>query len=200
MRARSEYAGPVPNPVRVERIVKAALAIAMITLVVWFFASGTYQTLSAERLREHIRGLDELGPVVFVLAFALIQPLGPSGHIFTICASLVWPPAVAFGLSLAGAVCAQTLGFVFFRYVARDFARERIPSRVQKYEQNLVDRPFRTVVLIRLVTFTWPLMSMVLGVSRVRFVPMLFATIVGLAPGIAFDVFLGAAALEWLAD
>jgi hypothetical protein len=149
VRPRSEYAGPVKNTVRVERVVKAALAIAMITLVVWFFASGTYHTLSAEKLREHIRGLEELGPVVFVLAFALIQPLGPSGHIFTICASLVWPPAMAFGLSLIGAVCAQTLGFVFFRYVARDFARERIPSRVQKYEQNLVDRPFRTIVLLQ---------------------------------------------------
>lgn len=188
------------NTVRIERIAKAALAIAVISVVVWFFASGTYHTLSAEKLRGHIHGLGELGPVVFVLAFALIQPLGPSGHIFTICASLVWPPAVAFGLSLAGAVAAQTLGFVFFRYVARDFARERIPLKVQKYERNLVERPFRTIVLIRLVTFTWPLMSMVLGVSRVRFAPMFFATIVGLAPGIAFDVFLGVAALEWLTD
>ena len=53
-----------------------------------------------------------------------------------------------------------------------------------------MERPFRTVLLLRLVTFTWPLVSMLLGVSRIRFAPMLGATVVGLVPGVAFDIYL----------
>jgi uncharacterized membrane protein YdjX (TVP38/TMEM64 family) len=97
---------------------------------------------------------------------------------------------VAFVLSLIGAIASQCLGFVVYRYVASDFARAHIPERLRAYEERLVARPFRTVLVLRIVTFTWPLMSMLLGVSRVRFAPMLAATAIGLAPGVAFDIFL----------
>lgn len=173
-----------------ERIVKGLLLLALVLAVAWFFGSGAYREIEAEKLRDRIHALGALGPVVFVLAFALIQPLGPSGHIFVVCASLVWPPPVALGLSLVGAVASQVVGFLFFRYAAADFARARVPDRLRAYEDKLVARPFRTVLVLRLLTFTWPLMSMLLGVSRIRFAPMLLATAIGLVPGIVFDIYL----------
>jgi uncharacterized membrane protein YdjX (TVP38/TMEM64 family) len=180
----------VSEAARTERIVKALLAVALVAVVVWFFASGTYRTFEARTLSAQIDALHGAGPFVFVLAFAVVQPLGPSGHIFILCASLVWPPPVAFALSMVGAVLSQVTGFLFYRYVAADFARARIPKRLLQYEERLVASPFRTVLVLRLVTFTWPLVSMLLGVSRIRFAPMLGATVLGLVPGVAFDIYL----------
>lgn len=179
---------------------KLVLAVLGIGAIVWFFASGAYRALDAHRVHREILALHGLGPVVFVLAFALLQPFGPSGHIFTVAASLVWTPPVAFALGLAGAVGSQITSFLFYRHVAGDFARKRIPQRLLAYEQRLVDAPFRYVVLLRVFLFTWPLVSMLLGSSRVRFAPMVAATLVGLAPGVAIDVWLGGAALRWLAS
>lgn len=180
------------------RIARLFLLVAVLGLVVWLFASGIIRQLDARRVHREILSLGGFGPVVYVLAFALLQPLGPSGHIFTLAASLVWAPPVAFFFALIGAVASQVAGFAFHRYVAYDLARPRIPARLLAYEQRLVDRPFQTVLLLRLVTFTWPLVNMLLGVSRVRFAPMLGATILGLAPGVALDVWLGGTAIRWL--
>jgi uncharacterized membrane protein YdjX (TVP38/TMEM64 family) len=180
----------VSAAVRTERAVKALLALSLAAVVAWFFASGVYRSVRAETLSAQIGALHALGPIVFVLAFALVQPIGPSGHIFILCASLVWPPHIAFALSLLGAVASQVVGFLFYRYVAADFARSKLPERLKAYEDRLVSRPFRTVLVLRLVTFTWPLMSMLLGVSRIRFAPMLAATALGLVPGVFFDIYL----------
>lgn len=179
---------------------KVLLALVGIGAAAWFFGSGAYRELDAHRIRGEILALHGFGPIVFVLAFALLQPLGPSGHIFTIAATLVWTPPVAFALGLVGAVAAQATSFLFYRHVAGDFARKRLPQRLLAYEQRLVDAPFRTVVVMRIFLFTWPLVSMFLGVSRVRFGPMIAGTAVGLVPGVALDVWLGGAALNWLAS
>ena len=145
------------------------------------------------------RRFGPLGPLVFVLAFTVIQPLGPSSHIFVLAASLVWDPAEAFALSLAGAVGAQLVMFVFFRYVASDWARQRLPNRLLRWEERLVARPFRTVFTLRALTFGWHLSAMVIGVSRVPFGPMFGGTVLGLMVPIAFDIFALDTVRAWLA-
>jgi uncharacterized membrane protein YdjX (TVP38/TMEM64 family) len=187
------------KPVRAGAIARALLVLAALALVGWLFASGAHRAIEPHALKTRILAFGAVGPLVFVLAFALVQPLGPSGHIFTVAASLVWSPPVAFALGLIGAVGAQTTAFAFYRYAASDWARARIPDRLLAYEDRLVARPFRSVLLIRLVSFTWPLVPPLLAVSRVRFAPMLAATFVGLAPGVALDVFVGQSLLAWLA-
>jgi len=179
----------VESPGRSLRIIARVLVgLGIVGLVVWFFASGTHRQVDEQLIRARIAELGPLGPLVFVLAFALLQPLGPSGHIFAVAASLVWSPIVAFGLALAGGVGSQVVGFLFYRHVAADWARSLIPERLLGHEERLVARPIRTVTVIRLFTFTWPVVSALLGVSRIRFAPMLIGTTIGLAPTVAFDV------------
>jgi uncharacterized membrane protein YdjX (TVP38/TMEM64 family) len=62
---------------------------------------------------------------------------------------------------------------------------------MQRLDRALDSHPFRAVLGIRLLTFTWPVMPAVLALSRVRFWPMVAATLLGIAPMIAVDVFLG---------
>jgi uncharacterized membrane protein YdjX (TVP38/TMEM64 family) len=177
---------------------KLVLAVVVLAIVAWFFASGTYRELDAERVRQGILDLGPWGPLVFVVGFAFLQPVGPSSHIFIVAASLVWPPPLAFVLGLAGAVGSQVTSFFFYRHVAASWARERLPKRLLAYEHRLVEQPFRTVLLLRLVTFTWHLSSILIGISRIRFAPMVTATVIGLAPTVAFDVWFLTSALNWM--
>jgi uncharacterized membrane protein YdjX (TVP38/TMEM64 family) len=193
-------AAPVSEGPRFDRWVRAIVALTVVSLVIWFFASGARDDLSAESVRDAIHGLGPLGPLAFIVVFAVIQPLGPSGHIFVIAASLLWSPPVAVGFAMLGALSAQTTGFYFYRYLAADFARARIPARLHRYEKVLVEKPFRTVLVLRLLTFTAPLVTMLLGVSRVRYVPMMAATVVGIFPNLVFDVYIGGKLVEWLFD
>ncbi|MBK7777650.1 MAG: hypothetical protein IPI43_26615 [Sandaracinaceae bacterium] len=63
-----------------------------------------------------------------------------------------------------------------------------------------MEKPFRTVLVLRLLTFTAPFVTMLLGVSRVRYVPMMAATVVGIFPNLVFDVYIGGKLVEWLFD
>jgi uncharacterized membrane protein YdjX (TVP38/TMEM64 family) len=157
----------------------------------WLFLSGSYRHLHAEAMRDGLLSLGPLGPLAFVLAFTLVQPLGPSGHLFVLAASVVWAGPQAFALSLLGGVLGQSAFFLFYRYALYDWARARIPARLHRFDTALEQRPFRAVLVMRLLTFTWPVVPAVLAVSKVRFWPMLLATALGLVPMIAFDVWAG---------
>ncbi len=176
------------------------LLFLVLGVAVWLFAVGAQGGIDLPAWRDQLRAAGAWGALAYLALFAFVQPLGPSGHVFVIASSLVWSAPIAFMLSLVGATLGQINGFVFYRYVARDWAQARIPARLQRYERALIERPLRSVLLFRLLTFTWTAAPAVLGVSRVRFSPMLAATVVGLMPGIAIDVWLGAGLFEWLQD
>jgi uncharacterized membrane protein YdjX (TVP38/TMEM64 family) len=178
---------------------KIAMALCAVGSAAWLIGSGTLSSFDAHTLREQLREAGAWGGLLFVLLFAVINPLGLSGHILVIGASLVWPPVWSFGLSLLAATTGQTLWFFLYRYLAREWAQSRIPQRLVRYEHALVERPLRTVLVFRLLSFTWPLAPAILGVSRVPVQPMLAGTVLGLAPTIAVDVWLGALLLNWLA-
>jgi uncharacterized membrane protein YdjX (TVP38/TMEM64 family) len=177
---------------------KIILGLALLGAVVWLFASGQTQRLDVEVLRDELRNSGGQGMALFVLLFALVQPLGVSGHLFVVAAGLIWPPVVAFALSLAGALLGHGLAFLFYRYVAQEWAQKRVPRRLARYEAALAERPFRSVLVLRILCFTWPLLPLLLGVSRVSFWPMLAATALGISPTLALDVWLGGSLFDWL--
>ena len=177
---------------------KILLLVALAAVVAWLFGSGAWRAVRPEALRDVLRGWGVWGPLAFVALFTFVQPLGLPGHVFIIGAALLWEAPAAFALALVGATLAQTAAFYFYRYVAHDWAQARIPERLRRWERALVDRPLRTVLLLRLVTFTWPLAPPLLAASRIRAAPMIAATVVGLVPGTALDIWVGAGVVRWL--
>ena len=176
--------------------------IALLTLgvafAIWLFASGAYRGVDAHQVRDQLRAQGVWGGLTFLALFAFVQPLGPSGHLLVIGASVVWSAPLAFALSWLGATLGQINAFFFYRYIAHDWAQARIPLRLRRYERALIERPLRSVLIFRLLTFTWTIAPLVLGASRVRFTPMVAGTVVGLVPGIVIDIWLGAGLFEWL--
>lgn len=176
------------------RLARWAAVLVVVVAIVALARSGVYKGLTIEGVRQRIDAYGALGPVVFLAAFALLQPLGLSAHAFTIGAALIWPTPIAFLLSWAGTVGASITSFVFSRFVARDWAQARLPARVRRWEEHLVTRPFRTVLLLRLLFYTAPPVQLMLGASRVPFRAWLPATALGMAPTALAVTVLG----QWL--
>lgn len=162
--------------------VKVALVIVFLAIVAWLCASGTYAAIDAEAVQRWIRGAGAWGGVAFVLAHALLQPLGVRSLFFVLSAPLIWPPPHAVLLSWVGAVVASVFAFSFARFVAQDWAQLRAPARIRKLDEKLAEDGFRTVTVLRLLFYTTPALQLALGVSRVRFRPFLFGTILGVLP------------------
>ena len=148
-------------------------------------------SLSVEEAVVLVRGAGALGILVFLATFVFLQPLGLSSHLLLLSAAVVWPPAMAFGLGLLGAVGAAVWAFLVARYIAYDAVQARLPDRIRAYETRMVEGGFKAIFLVRLVTFTMHPMMYLMGTARIRFWPMLFATILGYIPAVALDIAVG---------
>lgn len=130
-------------------------------------------------LRQALVGLGAWGYVAFVAAYATLQPFGFPGSVFLWGAPLVWPWPVAFAVSMAGSMGASVVGFLFARFVARDWVSARIPERFHRYDEALARRAFTTVFLLRLVFWMSSPLHAFFGVSRVPFATHFWGSLAG---------------------
>lgn len=167
------------------------LGLAVVAVLVWLFASGTHRSLSPVAVREHLHASGPWGPLVFVAAFAALQPFGLSAHVFIVAASLMWPPAIAVALATVGTLAAASVAFAFARHMGSAWVQARLPARLRRWDDRLATHGFRTVVLLRILFFTFAPLQLMLGVSRISFATYFFASLVGLAPMIVVESLVG---------
>ena len=174
------------------------VGVAILAGVVALLASDVRGSFSAAEIRTRLLASGVWGPALFLLAFALLQPFGLSAHVFIVAASLVWPPAIAMVLSWVGTLLSSTVAFWFARWMGREWVQEKLPARLHRWDARLASHGFRTVLLMRLLLFTFGPMQLMLGVSKVRFVSFLGASALGLLPLVALESFVGASVVDWL--
>ena len=173
-----------------------------VTAVVVLGAVLAYWTglLDEDSLRTLFTESGPMAPVLFVAIFSLVQPFGFPGIVFMLLSAVLWPLWFAFLLNLLGCTGAGVVGFVFARFVGRDWVQDRLPERLRDLEERVLERAFRTVLIVRLTLYLFPPAHWALGLSPVKFGPFLLATIIGFVPATAFWTFAGGNTLGWLSD
>lgn len=149
---------------------KLVVVLAVVALLAGAHRLGIIQRFSDPAgIVQALLELHAWGYVVFILAYAALQPFGVPGTVFVMAAPLIWPWPVAFVLSMVGTMAASVIGFSFARFVARDAVTKLVPERFRKYERALDERAFATVFVLRLVFWMPQVLHTFFGVSRVRF-------------------------------
>jgi uncharacterized membrane protein YdjX (TVP38/TMEM64 family) len=177
-------------------MLQIALGIGLFAALGAAWYLDLYEYASLENLEAWILSLGAWGPVGFVGLFMLGELLWVPSVLFVFVAGLIWPFAIAWPTAYIGANAASTLVFLVARYTVGDAARRFIPDQFLGYEERLMTKPLRTVVVIRLTTFLHPVMHWVFGVSRVSFRDLTLGTMIGLLPGVTLIVVVGDAALK----
>ena len=156
-----------------------ALVVVVIGIVVAWRLGVFARFKDPAELQRNLIALGAWGYLVFVLTYAALQPFGIPGTIFVMAAALVWPWPIAFALSMTGTMAASCVGFLFARFVARDWMQKRMPKRLLKYNEALERRAFATVVTLRFVLWMPPMLHAFFGVSKVRFWTHFWGSFVG---------------------
>jgi len=174
------------------------LLLAFAALLLTLFATGSFDRLAAEALRTWIREARFWGPLLFVLLFAALEPVGFPGLIFMLTAVVVWPAWQAWLLIWVGTVGAGVVGYSLARWIARDWVLARLPARFLRLEGWVAANALSAVILTRLLFFIAPPAHWALGLTRVSFGTLLLGTVLGFAPATALFAFAGAGLVEWL--
>jgi uncharacterized membrane protein YdjX (TVP38/TMEM64 family) len=164
------------------RLRAAALAaFAALLCALWW--TGALQTVfEPERARAFLTESGWLGPAVWSLAFAVLQPFGLPGAAFMIPAALVWPPLVAIPVCLAGATGAGAFAFALSRWIGHEAIVARLPERLQRRTARAREHGFRTALVVRLLLFLFPPAHWALGISGIRLGPLLAGSFLGFVP------------------
>lgn len=162
------------------RRVRVGVLAAVVILAVVLHQTGVLARFSSPaRASETLEGMGGWGYLVFIVSYALLQPFGMPGTLFILVAPLVWPWPVAFALNMAGTMGCSVVGFVFARFLARDFVSRHVPERFRRYEESLAKHGFRTVFVLRFLFWMPQMLHAFLGISRVTFWQHFWGSLLG---------------------
>jgi uncharacterized membrane protein YdjX (TVP38/TMEM64 family) len=185
------------------RLIVMSLLIAAIIAAVWYASAtetGRQVMLHPREFGDEARG--------WVVGHPVVAPLIFFG-LYLLCALLLLPiwwiqvlAGFAFGLvwgciyTLAAAASASTITMLFSRWLAGEWFRERIESRmdrVRRLEEKLGHNGLLVVMAIRLMYFLpFGISNYLLGLTRITALEVFIGSILGGFPALTIYVTIGA--------
>ena len=126
------------------------------------------------------------------------MPFGIPAFVWVLPAGILWPFWVAYPLSLAAVAAGSTVGFVFARYLARDWVAARMPGRIRRMDERFTAHGLRSVILFRLVFQLGAPTHWLLGLSGIGYGTFVLGTVVGAMPVVALVTWLGHDVIHWV--
>jgi uncharacterized membrane protein YdjX (TVP38/TMEM64 family) len=131
-----------------------------------------------------VNGLGALAPVAFVGTFALATTVFVPASILTMAAGILFGVVRGTLYAFIGAFLGAMLAFLITRYLARRAFKRRLSAspRFTRMDRAIRREGFKVVFLLRLSpVFPFTIINYTLGLTRVRFVDYVAAS-VGLLP------------------
>jgi uncharacterized membrane protein YdjX (TVP38/TMEM64 family) len=168
------------------------LFVALVGTVGFLFAPTDLQAV-----RDWAAGLGAGGAILFVLGYAALTLTPVPKNLLTIAAGLVWGFWLALALVYVGALLGATASFVIGRALGREAVERLTGARVARLDAALAQRGFLAVLGARLVPIIpFTLINYGAGLTAVRRRDYALGTAIGIIPGSAAYVALGAFGLE----
>ena len=169
---------------------RIALAIAGIGILVY---SGRAAGAYLQDFASWIDGLGFWGPVAFIVGYAVATVAFVPGSIRTLTAGAIFGVPKGTVFVFIAAVLGSAAAFLVARYLARGAIEQRIAGnkKFAAIDRAIAGQGFKIVLMLRLSpAFPFTLLNYGLGLTRVRFIDYLAASI-GMLPGTLLYVYYG---------
>lgn len=166
------------------------LAVAALALLL---ALGRWGGEYVPQFTRWVRDLGPLGPIVFIAGYVVAAVVGIPGSLLTLAAGAIFGLWWGVLYVFIGATLGSSAAFLVSRYVARGMVERRVAhnARFQSIDRAIAADGRKIVFLLRLSpVFPFTLLNYALGLSRVRFVDYVIAS-VGMIPGTILYVYYG---------
>ena len=183
-----------PDTPRLQRMRKALPRFLLLAAVVAGIVVAVLyrESIDSTALEAWITQFGPWAPVVFFCAYVLATVLFLPGLLFTLAAGALFGPYMGTLIALIGATVGATIAFLIARYVLADWIAARTPARVQRVIGGVEDEGWRFVAMTRLIPFIpFNALNYALGLTRIRLVSYVAASVVFMAPGAAAYAYLG---------
>lgn len=180
------------RPVSARPFPWARLLVA-IALIAVLLVAGRRLAALIPAFTAWVDGLGRWGPVAFIAGYALATVAFVPGSLLTLAAGAIFGLGRGTALVLVAATLGASAAFLISRYLARGLVERRLAGneRFAAIDRAIGTEGRRMVLLLRLSpVFPFNLLNYALGLTRVRFVDYLVASI-GMLPGTLLYVYYG---------
>ncbi|MDO8597538.1 MAG: VTT domain-containing protein [Sulfuricaulis sp.] len=174
-----------PTPL-LRALLFAALAGAIVLAVIY------RDWIDVATLEAWINGTGALGPVVFMLVYAIGTVLFLPGSVLTLAGGALFGPVAGTFYNLTGATLGATLAFIIARYLASDWVTRKSGGRMKQLLDGVDAESWKFVAFVRLVPlFPFNLLNYALGLTRIPLLHYILASYLFMLPGAIAYTYLG---------
>ena len=160
--------------------------------------------LDAKIVEDWVARAGLAGPMLFMALYAVATVLFLPGSVLTLAGGALFGPVWGTLYNLTGATLGAVLAFVIARFIASDWAQDRIErragGRIERLVKGVEAEGWRFVAFTRLVPlFPFNLLNYALGLTRIPLFHYVVATCVFMLPGAIAYTYLGYAGREAVA-
>lgn len=150
-----------------------------------------------EEVRESIDEAGLLGALLFALVYGAITLTPAPKAVLSIAAGTLFGFWQAIPLVILGAMLGATTAFVLGRALGRDAVEKYVGARIDRVDALLSERGIPAVIAVRLVpVIPFTVINYASGLTGLRRRDYLIGTAIGMLPGIAAYVAIGAYGFE----
>ena len=143
------------------------------------------------RLDQLVQATGPLGPVAFVLVYALGALVAPASPFF-IGGVVLFGKFHGMVYNLAALVLSASIAFFLGRYFLQGMARNFLETKLPSLDRKAAEEGFSVIFYLRIFWFPFIVLNYAAGATRIRFRDYLLGTTLGqLPPTIIFAYFVG---------
>jgi len=166
-------------------------AVAIIVAAVVMLARNR-ELFQATAIQSALKRFGYFGPIVFIAIYAVATVAFVPGSILTLAGGAIFGPVFGAIWNLSGATLGATGAFLIARYVAGDWVARRGGGRLAAVIGGVEEEGWRFVAFVRLVPlFPFNLVNYAFGLTRIRLVEFVLASVVFMVPGVIAYTYLG---------
>ena len=172
-----------------KEIVKLIAFIAILIFLLWL--SRNFLNVRPGEIRDWIISFGIWAPIVFIVVYTVRPLILFPASILSLAAGLAFGALEGFIYIVIGALGGATVAFLASNFLGSKLLKNPSP-RMLKIQSKMEENGFFYVLLLRLVPFlNFDLISYLAGMGKVRYMPFILATAIGILPGTFGYVFLG---------
>jgi uncharacterized membrane protein YdjX (TVP38/TMEM64 family)/rhodanese-related sulfurtransferase len=146
----------------------------------------------AVTLESWVKDAGAAAPVVYTLIYALGTLFFFPGSILTLTGGALFGPITGVIVNLSGATLGALGSFLVARYLAHDWVASRTGGRIKTLMDGVEKEGWRFVAFVRLVPlFPFNLLNYALGLTSIKLLHYVVATLVFMLPGAIAYTYLG---------
>ncbi|MGO9267733.1 MAG: TVP38/TMEM64 family protein [Candidatus Binataceae bacterium] len=191
--------GPIPAPVskpdgdsRTTKLLRVTILVLMVGISAWLLFSHSEWFENPRSLKAEVLSWGPLGPLAYILLFAVGPSFLVPGAVMTIAGGLAFGAFWGAIWSLVGANLGALLAFGAGRFLGKSFVEGLFGERFRHLLDRLVRNGFYVILYLRMVpVIPYNALNMLAGASPITFRDYFWASVIGMIPGTILFAFLG---------